>query len=130
MSQGSHTALSQAAQLLETAARLAGREWRLAKAEISENLGRAGIGLGLLAAAFILALVAAIVLAGAGVAGLVAAGFAIWLAALIVGGSLAFVTAILLGFGLRNLQSKRLIPNRTLSNIQRDMEMVKEAMNA
>lgn len=124
------SALSQAALLLETAGRMAGREWRMAKAEVGENLSRAGVGAALLAIARLVGLVALFVLSDAAVAGLVAAGFAIWLAALMIAGGLSLSAIVLVLIGLPNLKAERLIPNRTLSNLHRDMEVLKEAVNA
>jgi hypothetical protein len=115
--------------LLDAAARLIGHEWQLAKAEVSRNVGRASVGAGLLAGAFFIGTIAVGVLAGAGVAALAAAGLELWLAALIVGGGLALIAGIMAAIGLRKLSARQLIPARTLSNIQRDMDMLKEAAN-
>mgnify|MGYP000291850036 CR=1 FL=1 len=127
---GFPSARTKVARLVDLVLRLASDEWRLAKAEVSENLGHARLGATLLACAFGLGLVAVFVLSGAAVAGLAAAGLELWLSALIVGGALALMAAILIAIGVSNLKAKRLVPDRTLSNIQRDMEMVKEALNA
>jgi hypothetical protein len=115
--------------LLDAAARLIGHEWKLAKAEVSRNVGRAGVGAGLLASAFFIGTISVGVLAAAAVAALAAAGLELWLAALIVGGGLALIAGILAAIGLRKLSARQLIPARTLSNIQRDMDMLKEAAN-
>ncbi|MEJ6389471.1 phage holin family protein [Gymnodinialimonas ulvae] len=122
--------LSHAARLLEAAAGMAKHEFRLARAEISENLGHARVGAALIGAAAMIALVAVFVLSVAAVAGLAAAGLPVWMAALIMGGALALIAGVLLALGLSKVKAKRLIPDRTLSNIQRDMQVLKEAANA
>lgn len=110
--------------------RILRKEATLAKAELSENLSRAGLALGLLVGAIILALVALVALAGAAVAALVAAGWSIWLSALIVGGGLALFAAIFAVLGVRGLRPERLAPSRSIENVKRDFNVIKEQINA
>ena len=126
----SQTTLANASALLGTAGRMARHEWRLAQVEIGENLRKAGVGIALIAAAALLGLVSAFALVGAGVAGLVAAGLPVWLAALLIGAAIALIAVAMALIGARRLKAKRLIPDRTLRNIQRDVEALKEALNA
>ena len=99
----------------------------LARAEISENVTRAGVALGMIAAAAILALVALIVLATALVAGLAEAGLHPGWAALIVGVALAAIAYVLFHKGTDDLKLSSLAPTRTAKNLRRDAEAVKEA---
>ncbi|MBY4892867.1 phage holin family protein [Rhodobacteraceae bacterium N5(2021)] len=110
--------------------RILRKEASLAKAELSENLGRAGVALGLLVGAVVLALVALVTLAGAGVAGLVAAGWSVWLSALVVGGGLAVIAAIFATIGVRGLKPESLAPSRSIENVKRDFNVIKEQINA
>lgn len=99
----------------------------LARAETSENVTRAGVALGMIAAAAILALVALIVLATALVAGLAEAGLHPGWAALIVGVALAAIAYVLFHKGTDDLKLSSLAPTRTAKNLRRDAEAVKEA---
>lgn len=98
----------------------------LARAEISENLTRAGTAVGMIAGAAIIALVALNVLAAALVAALTEAGLAAGWSALIVGGILAIVAWILIGKGLNDLKLSSLAPSRTAKNVRRDAATVRE----
>jgi uncharacterized membrane protein len=99
----------------------------LARAEISENVTKAGVAVGMIAGAAIIALVALNVLAAALVAALAEAGFNAGLAALIVGGALAAIAFVLIGKGVSDLKLSSLAPTRTAKNVRRDAETVKEA---
>ncbi len=110
--------------------RILRKEAALAKAEMGENLSRAGLAIGLLVGAVILGLVAVGVLAGAGVAALVSIGWAVHWAALAVGGGVALVAAILAAKGLHDLKPKRLMPNRSIANVKQDVALMKEQINA
>ncbi len=110
--------------------RILRKEAALARAEMGENLSRAGVAIGLLVGAVVLALVALISLAGAGIAALVAAGWALHWAALIVGGGVALVAALLAAKGIRDLKPERLAPTRSIENVKRDVQVMKERINA
>lgn len=99
----------------------------LARAEVSENISRAGVAIGLIAAAGILALVALNVLAAALVAALTEAGLAAGWSALIVGVVLGGVAFLLMKKGTDDLKLSSLAPTRTVKNVQRDAEAVKDA---
>lgn len=111
--------------------RILRKEAALAKAEVGENLSRAGLAIGLIVGAALLALVALIALAGAGVAALVAVlGWAPHWAALAVGGGIAFVAICLAVKGIHDLKPERLMPNRSIANVQQDVALMKERINA
>ena len=99
----------------------------LARAEISENVNKAGVAVGLIAGAGIIALVALNVLAAALVAALTEAGIDAGWSALIVGAGLGIVAFALMSKGLNDLKLSSLAPTRTVKNVQRDAAAVKEA---
>lgn len=99
----------------------------LARAEISENLTQAGVAIGLIAGAAIIALVALNVLAAALVAALTELGLDGGWAALIVGVLLAGIAFALITKGVNDLKLSSLAPTRTLKNVKRDAAAVKDA---
>ncbi|WP_108482828.1 phage holin family protein [Oceaniglobus ichthyenteri] len=99
----------------------------LARAEVSENLNRAGVAIGLIAGAAIIALVSLNVLAAALVAALTEAGLDAGWSALIVGVVLAAVAFVMIGKGVNDLKLSSLAPTRTVKNVKRDAEAVKDA---
>ena len=99
----------------------------LARAEISENVTKAGIAIGLIAGAAIIALVALNVLAAALVAALTEVGIDAGWAALIVGAGLGIIAFVLINKGVNDLKLSSLAPTRTVKNVQRDAAAVKEA---
>lgn len=100
----------------------------LARAEVSENLKTAGVAIGLLVGAVVLALTALNVLAAALVAALAEAGLGAGWAALIVGGALAIIAFILMSKGKSDLKLTSLAPTRTARNVRRDADAVKETV--
>ncbi|WP_299971066.1 phage holin family protein [uncultured Roseobacter sp.] len=99
----------------------------LARAEISENVTKAGVAVGLIAGAAIIALVALNVLAAALVAALTEAGLDAAWSALIVGAALGVIAFVLINKGVNDLKLSSLAPTRTVKNVQRDAAAVKEA---
>lgn len=105
-------------------------ELSLAKAEIRENVSRAGTGIAFLVIAVVLALVALNVLASAAVAWIAAAGLSVGLSALIVGGLLLAIAAVFVVTGRNRLSAEALNPDRTVANVKRDVAAMKEATHA
>ncbi|MCX7567715.1 phage holin family protein [Sulfitobacter sp. F26169L] len=99
----------------------------LARAEVSENINKAGVAVGLIAGAAIIALVALNVLAAALVAALTEAGIDAGWSALIVGALLGLLAYLLINKGINDLKLSSLAPTRTVKNVQRDAAAVKEA---
>jgi len=99
----------------------------LARAEISENVTKAGVAIGLIAGAAIIALVALNVLAAALIAALTEAGLDAGWSALIVGAALGIIAFVLINKGVNDLKLSSLAPTRTVKNVQRDAAAVKEA---
>ena len=102
----------------------------LARAEVNENLKRAGVAVGMIVAAAIIALTALNVLAAALTAAITNAGIDAGWAALIVGVLFAVVAFILMAKGIKDLQLSSLAPTRTAENVKRDAQTVKGAVNA
>ena len=94
---------------------------------MKQNLTRAGGGIAFIAVAGVLALVGINVLASALVAYLAQAGLSVGLAAGVVGGALLAVAAILIVMGKSRLTVETLSPERTIRNLSRDLETLKEA---
>lgn len=105
------------------------QEIALAKAETSEKLSQLGSGLaslaigGLVLFAGLLKLLDAVIF---GLGELFPPDLTPWLAALIVGGIVALIGAVMLQKGRSNLQPQNLVPQRTVDSLQRDQELVKE----
>lgn len=100
----------------------------LARAEVSENLTKAGVAAGLIAGALIVALVALNVLAAALVVAITNLGIDAGWSALIVGAIFAIIAAIMASKGLNDLKASSLAPTRTAKNVRRDAEAVKESL--
>lgn len=111
--------LGQATKLMRT-------ELRLARGEVTSKVMEAGIGLGLLAGSLVLGLASVVMLLVTVMAILAALGVPVWLAAFLalllgLGG-----TAGLAWAGLQRLKADEMLPERTLRQLQRDRQMVKE----
>lgn len=102
-------------------------EVALVKAELKENANRAGVGLIMLAVAALFALTATHVLAAALVAWIAAAGLSAGLAALVVGLAMLSIAVCLVIAGKSRVTGKALFPTRSMRNLKRDVESMKEA---
>lgn len=101
------------------------KESLLARSELSEKIGQAGVGLGLVVGGAVFLIPALVILLGAGVAALVKAVPEPW-ASLIVGGA-AFLLGILMALiGMSRLKAKSLTPNRTIQQVQRDVAVARQ----
>lgn len=101
----------------------------LARAEVSENINRAVVAIGLLAGALVVALVSLNVLAAALVAALTEAGIDAGWSAVIVGVVLAVIAFALVAKGVNDLKLSSLAPTRTTENVRRDARALKETYN-
>lgn len=106
--------------------RLIRKEFDLARAEVSENLSRATVAIGLLIAAIVLFFVALNALAGAAIAGLTLAGLPTWAASLIVGGVLALIALAFTLKAVRDLKPSALAPTKTVARLKSDARDIKE----
>jgi len=106
--------------LLRQLTELMRTEGLLARAEMSEKMTLAATGLGLIVGGAILLMPALVVLLEAAVAALVDNGLAPYWSALIVGGACFLLGLILLLIGISWLRAGRLIPDKTIQQLQRD----------
>lgn len=121
------------ASLASEALRLSGdlvrKEIALAKAEVSQNVQRAAVAIGFVAAAAVIAMVTINVLVVALVAALAETKLGpIW-SAVLVGVVLALLAYILLRKGTNDLKPEALMPSRTVQNVQRDAQTIKGTYN-
>ncbi|MEY1556379.1 phage holin family protein [Yoonia sp. R2331] len=102
-------------------------ELKLARAEMSHIVSRAGVGLFLIALAMLLALVALNVLATAAVAQVAALGLSVGLAALSVGALLLFAAVGFALAGRSRLSASALTPDVTAESVRKDIQKIREA---
>ncbi|MCG7599343.1 phage holin family protein [Halomonas sp. McH1-25] len=103
-------------------------EVRLAQAEMSEKTSQAAKGAGSIAAAGAVLFSGFLVLLAAAVYGLHAIidyGSTPWLSALIVGGVVLIIGAILVQSGRKKLQTLDLTPQRTMDSLRNDKDVAK-----
>ncbi len=106
--------------LLNQFTALVRKEGQLARAEMSEKISQIGVALGLVVGGAVLLIPALVILLQAAVAGLAAAGLAVGWASLAVGGAALLIGLALLAVGLSRLKAGRLLPNKTIEQLQRD----------
>lgn len=106
--------------------RLLQKEGQLARAEVSENIGKAATGLGFVIGGAVLLIPALVVLLDAAVAAITERGhLAPYWSALIVGGGVLIIGLLLLAFGASRLRPSKMIPTRTMQQLQRDASVAK-----
>ena len=104
------------------------KEAQLARVELSENVNRAAIGLGLIIGGSVLLIPALVILLEAAVAALEQNGMRPAEATAIVGGCALVLGFILVAIGISRLRVKSLIPNKTIQQLQRDAAAAKQQM--
>ena len=113
-------------QLADEVSGLVRAEIELARTELTEKGKRAGIGLGELGAAGVVALYALGALTACFIAGLAALGLPVWVSALIVAVIYAIIAAILYFVGRQQLErGVPPTPERTQKTIKEDIEWAK-----
>ncbi len=117
-----------AGEVLQRVVALLRGEVDLFRAEMDQNVRKAGAALGMIVAGVVILLVSLNVLASALVAAITELGLEAGWAALIVGVVLAIIAAILAKKGTSDLQLASLAPTRTTRNVERDSETVKKAL--
>ncbi|MGR3624667.1 MAG: phage holin family protein [Limimaricola sp.] len=105
------------------------KEVDLARAEMSRAVSRAGMGIGLIVGAVILALTALNVLAAAFVAWLAETGIGPGWSSLIVGVVILVIAAILVKVGINRVKAVTNAPKRSAESIRKDAATVKGAIN-
>jgi len=104
---------------------LVSTESRLARAEMSEKIGQVAGGLALIVGGAVLLMPALVVLLQAAVAALVQAGLAPPLSSLLVGGVVLVIGLILLMVGLNRLKAEKMMPQKTIHQLQEDASVAK-----
>jgi membrane protein implicated in regulation of membrane protease activity len=102
------------------------KEAELARTEVSDKIVHAATGLGFGLVGAVLAMPALVILLQAIVALLVQNGMSIALSSLIVGGITLVIGIFLLIAGMERLKGTKLTPEKTIHQLQRDAEMVKQ----
>jgi hypothetical protein len=102
-------------------------ELALARAEITDQAGQIGTGAALVAAGALILFAGVLVLLEAAVLAL-ALVLAPWLAALIVGGLVLLLGAVLALKGRHDIAARSLMPSRTLRTLREDAEWAREQM--
>lgn len=119
------TLLSEALQHLSNLLR---GEFALARAEIEEKAHSAAFGLGLIFAGMVVAQTALNVMAAALVASIAEKGIPAGWSALGVGVVLALIAFLIVMNGMAALKPVNLAPRRTMANVRRDVETLKEVV--
>jgi uncharacterized membrane protein YqjE len=115
-------------QLSEQTSALVRAELQLAQVEMTEKAKRAGVGAGLFGGAGVVALYGVGALIATIVLVLVAVGLAPWLSGLIVTVVLFAIAGIAALMGKKQVsQATPAAPQRTIDNVKKDVETVKEA---
>jgi hypothetical protein len=116
------------ADILGQATTLLRKEGQLARAEMAEKISQAAVGLGLIVFGAVLLIPALVILLDAAVAALVRNGILEHWSALIVGGSALTLGLILALVGASRLKARRLMPSRTIEQLQQDAAVAKQQM--
>jgi len=111
---------------LSQVSRLIRDEIQLAKAEISNNLTKAAVGVGMLAGSAVIMIAALVLFLLALAAWLVQLGMSPPIAYLLAGIAGAVIAGGLAWIGLGRLKPENLTPRRTIEQLQRDAAVVKE----
>jgi len=101
------------------------QELALARAEVFGKFGQLRMGAVLLAASALIAFAGLLGVMGAGAAAL-AMVLPVWAAALIVGGGVLLIAAILGAIGASRMRAENLVPRRTVRSLRRDAQWAGE----
>jgi hypothetical protein len=104
------------------------QEIALFKAELSEKLGRTGVGAGALAAGAVIAFSGWLALVAAAILGL-SHLLAPWLSAVIIGILVIALGAGLALFGKSRLKADALVPRRTLNSLREDEAWIRDQIS-
>lgn len=111
--------ITQLATLLRT-------EGELARTELSEKVSQIGISLGLVVTGAVLVVPGLVILLQAAVAALAQSGVGEPWASLIVGGAVLIIGVILKAVGISRIRAAKLMPRKTIHQLQRDVSVAKE----
>jgi uncharacterized membrane protein YqjE len=104
------------------------KETELARVELSENVSRAALGIGLMVGGAVLLIPALVILLEAAVAALEQNGMRPAEAAGIIGGVVLVLGFILIGIGVTRLRVKNLMPNKIIQQLHYDAAVAKQQM--
>jgi hypothetical protein len=104
------------------------REGLLARTELSEKISQAALGIGLIVGGAVLLIPALVILLEAAVAALIEAGIESYWSSLIVGGAALVLGLILLLVGASRLKAGNLVPEKTIEQMKRDVDVAKQQM--
>ncbi|RIQ29588.1 phage holin family protein [Jiangella rhizosphaerae] len=113
-------------QFSEQTSHLIRDEMRLAQAEMSQKAKHAGIGVGLYGGAGLLAFFGMGALVTAAIAALSLTDLTVWASALIVAAALFVLAGIVAMIGRGETKQASPTPERTVENVKRDVEELKE----
>jgi hypothetical protein len=105
------------------------QEVGLAVTEVTHKAERAGRDIAMLAVGGLVAYAGVLALVAALIIGLAAAGFAWWLAALLVGAVVAAIGIVLVQRGLGSLKRADLAPRQTLETLKEDAQWAKDQIS-
>ena len=114
------------ADLMTQVTRLFRKEIELARTEVSENVSSAISGLVMIVAGAVLLIPALVILLQGAVSLLIDLDIEPHWAALIVGGATLLVGIILAWIGIGKLKADKLLPKRTMEQLQRDAAVAKD----
>jgi putative superfamily III holin-X len=106
------------------------KEGELARTEMSENISRLEVGLGMLLVGAVLMMPALVVLLFAAVAALDEAGMSSSVAALIIGTAVLLLGLIFVLIGTSRLKARKLVPRKTLHQLQEDVSVAKRQVRS
>jgi membrane protein implicated in regulation of membrane protease activity len=106
------------------------KEGELARTEMSEKITQMAVALGLLVAGAVLIMPALVVLLFAAVAALDQGGMSSATAALVVGGAVLLLGLILVMIGVSRLKARKLVPRKTIHQLQEDVSVAKRQVRS
>jgi uncharacterized membrane protein YqjE len=118
------------AHIFEELTTLVQTELRLLRTELSQTVASIGIGVGLIVSSAILLMAAAMLFLQVIIATLVAYGWSLPVATLVVAVTVLILGVILFWLGLLRLQAKSLAPTKTVDQLERDVALVKSEIGA
>ncbi len=102
------------------------KEGELARTEVSEKVAQVAMALGLVITGAVLLIPSLVILLQAAVAALAETGLSEPLSAVAIGGGVLIIGAILAAVGISRLKADRLVPHKTIHQLQRDVHVAKE----
>jgi uncharacterized membrane protein YqjE len=115
--------------IFKEALRLVGTEFRLLRAEMGEKISIIGIGVGLAVGGGVLLIMAVVLLFVAAISALMDQGLGLTAATLIIFALTLIAGAGCLWFGIRQLRTQNLLPNKTIAQVQKDFESIAPEAN-